>query len=100
MKTTARTDNVSMASDLSGKSLNRSGHLVNLAETDDAWKLGLGVVWHDRSDHKDPNRFTVVEFAGHVMMSFGDQHGGKRRMRILLQMFTILPTLLGLVCLR
>lgn len=42
-------------------------------------KLGLWVVWHDRNDNKDPNRFPVVELAGHVMLSLCDQHDGTRR---------------------
>ena len=44
------------------------------------WKLGLGVIGHDGSDHKDPNWFPVVELAKHIVMSFGDQHGGRRQM--------------------
>ena len=50
----------------------------------DTWKLGLWVIWDDRCDHKDPDWFSVVELAGHIMMSFGDQHGGRCSGTILL----------------
>lgn len=36
----------------------------------------MRIVWHDGSDHKDSDRFPVVEFAGYIMMSFSDKHCG------------------------
>jgi hypothetical protein len=38
------------------------------------WKLGLGIVWNYRGNHEDTDRTPVVEFAGHVVECFGDEH--------------------------
>jgi hypothetical protein len=39
-------------------------------------ELCLGIIWNNRSDYEDTDWTSVVEFAGHVVKCFGDEHGG------------------------
>lgn len=38
------------------------------------WKLGLRVVWDYGCDQKNPDWSSIVEFAGYIVVSFGDEH--------------------------
>lgn len=45
-------------------------------------KLCLWVIWNNRRDHKDTDWTPVVEFAGHVVECFDDEHGRREVLNV------------------